>query len=74
MPLSPFWGGTGSALGTVHPLAVATFASFVKECLGHPAVVASISREEFRALPDRERNTRKRVNWFAPAVFRSRSR
>jgi hypothetical protein len=58
-------------LGTVHPLAVATFASFVKECLGHPAVVASVSREEFRALPDRERNARKRVNWFAPAVFRS---
>ena len=74
MPLAPFWGGSGAALGTVRPLTVTTFASFVKEVLGHPAIVASVTREQFQAMPKAARQAHKRVSYFTPAVFRSEHR
>ena len=74
MPVAPYWGGSGAALGTVQPLNVTTFASFVKEVLGHPAIVASVTRDQFQAMPKAGRQAHKRVNYFTPAVFRSEHR
>ena len=71
MAIAPYWGGSGANLGAVHPLGVTSFASFVKEVLGHPAVVASVTRSELRAMPKEQRNAHKRVNFFTPAAFRS---
>ena len=71
MAIAPYWGGSGANLGAVHPLGVTSFASFVKEVLGHPAVVASVTRSALRAMPKEQRNAHKRVNFFTPAAFRS---
>ena len=70
----PYWGGSGVNLGSVRPLSCATFDAFVNEQLGHPVLLASISRKEFLALPKKQRDEHKRVSFFTPAAFKSEHR
>ena len=72
--IAPYWGGAGSALGTVRPFNVSSFGSFVKEVLANPAVIGSVTRQEFQALPKEERGRRKHVAFFTPAAFRTSHR
>jgi len=68
MPL--YFGADGSNMGSVVALPVTSFAQFVKEQLGHPAML-NVTREEFHALPKDKRNALKRVPFFVPATFAS---
>ena len=72
--IAPYWGGAGASLGSVRPLAVNSFASFVKEVLASPVLVGSLTRAEFQALPKAERSQRKRVAFATPAAFRTNHR
>lgn len=71
MTVSPFFGGSGSDLGTVTALTPQTFADFVKETLGNPALIKLATRAEFRALPKEKRDLAKRVAYFTPAAFKT---
>ena len=66
MPL--YFGADGSNMGSVVALPVTSFAQFVKEQLGHPAML-NVTREEFHAMPKDKRNALKRVPFFVPATF-----
>ena len=68
MPL--YFGADGSNMGSVVALPVTSFAQFVKEQLGHPAML-NVTREEFHAMPKDKRNALKRVPFFVPATFAS---
>ena len=68
MPL--YFGADGSNMGSVVALPVTSFAQFVKEQLGHPAML-NVTREEFHAMPKDKRNALKRVPFFVPATFTS---
>ena len=68
MPL--YFGADGSNMGSVVALPVTSFAQFVKEQLGHPAML-NVTREEFHAMPKDKRNATKRVPFFVPATFTS---
>jgi hypothetical protein len=68
MPL--YFGADGSNMGSVVALPVTSFAQFVKEQLGHPAML-NVTREEFHAMPKDKRNATKRVPFFVPATFAS---
>lgn len=74
MAIAPYWGGSGANLGAVHPLGVTSFASFVKEVLGHPAVVASVTRSALRAMPKEQRDAHKMVGFFTAATFATNHR
>lgn len=63
-----FFGGAGSNLGSVSRLPVATFADFVKETLGHPALL-HMTKGEFLAMPKEKKDRAKRVAYFTPAAF-----
>lgn len=69
MTYAPFYGGSGSDLGTVRPLTPTTFAEFVKETLGNPVVIRTLGRAEFLARPKPERDRIKKVAFFTPAAF-----
>lgn len=71
MPLNlpPYFGGSGANLGIVSGLTPATFADFIKEVLGNPALVNSVSRSEYAALPKDRRSQSKRVPYFTAAAF-----
>lgn len=63
-----FYGGEASTLGSVTLLAPTSWVQFVKETLGHPAIL-NVTREQFRALSPKERNAAKRVRYVTPATF-----
>lgn len=63
------YGGNGSELGRVRQLHPTSFEQFVKETLGHPAVL-NVSRTQFHALPKEERDRIKRVPYVTPATFK----
>lgn len=70
MSLPPFFGGSGSNLGIVRALSPQTFAEFVKETLGNPAVIRHMTRREFLARDKKDRDEIKRVAFFVPSVHR----
>lgn len=63
-----YYGGDGADLGNVHQLPQTTFDAFVKEVLGHPALL-NTTRDQFWALPKKERDRKKRVPYVTPATF-----
>lgn len=65
-----YFGGSGVDLGTVHALPHTSFSQFVKEHLGHPALV-NFTRAQFHAFSKKERDQHKRVPYFTPAVFKT---
>lgn len=68
-----YYGGDGANLGLVTRLPVNTFADFVKECLGHPAVL-NVTRAQYANLDKDRRNAIKRVPYCTPATFASTKR
>lgn len=66
--MTPYFGSDGSQMGVVHSLPVTTFAQFVKEQLGHPALL-NVTRDQYHALSKADRNALKRVPYFVPAAF-----
>lgn len=66
----PYYGGAGSDLGLVSALPPPDFAAFVKETLGNPYRVSTLTRDEFRALPKDQRQVHKRVSFFTAAAFK----
>lgn len=73
MPVAPapYYGGTGADLGSVAALSQTSFAAFVKEVLGNPALVTTCTRAEYQAFPKDQRSASKRVPYFTPAAFRT---
>lgn len=63
-----YFGGDGANLGLVSRLPVNCFADFVKECLGHPAVL-NVTKAQYAVLPKDRRNAVKRVPYCTPATF-----
>lgn len=63
-----YFGGDGANLGLVSRLPVNTFADFVKECLGHPAIL-NVTRAQYAQLDKDRRNAVKRVPYCTPATF-----
>lgn len=70
MSLPPYFGGSGANLGTVRALSPQTFDAFVKETLGNPAIIATMTRRDFLEKPKPERDRIKKVAYFVPSSHR----
>lgn len=67
-PVRPYYIGKPTALGTVTRSDSPDFRSFVQTHLNLAAAVG-ITRADFFSLPDVERRTAKRVNFFVPSWY-----
>jgi hypothetical protein len=68
---SRFYGGIH--IGSVAKLSPTSWAQFVKETLGHPAIL-NVTREQFQAMDKKQRNAAKRVRYVTPATFKASHR